>query len=78
MRTREFERALAWSIQNQNRDALADYYFRICMTIGTLIAEPETPYQIKLGAHFSAESKLYEVRDLLAYQIIQKIKGQKL
>lgn len=78
MRTREFERALAWSIQNQTRDALASYYFRVCITIGTLIEEPQPPYQIKLGAHHVAEAKLYEVRDTLAYQIIEKIKGQRI
>lgn len=78
MRTRELERALAWSIQNQNRDELADYYFRICMTIGTLIAEPQPNFKIVVSAHLVAEYKLYEARDLLAYQIIEKIKGQRI
>jgi hypothetical protein len=78
MRTRELERALNWAIQNQTRDELAGYYFRICVTIGTLIAQPQPNFKIVVGAHLVAESKLYEARDLLAYQIIQKIKGQRI
>ena len=78
MRTRDFWRALTWAEKNESHDELANYYFRICVTIGTFIAKPNVPYSLMPLEHFDVEDSLYALRDSVAKTILQKIKGQRI
>ena len=78
MRTKQIWRALIWAEKNESQDELANYFFRICKTLWTFIAPPETPIQLIPYEHIVAENALYELRDCVATKILQKIKGQRI
>jgi len=78
MKTRDIQRALVWAEQNESCDQLANYFFRICVTIGTFIAKPDVPYALMPIEHFDVENSLYALRDSVAKTILQNIKGKRL
>lgn len=78
MKTKDIKRALKWAEQNESSDDLANYFFRICTTLGTFISDPEVPIQLIPYEHIVAENALYELRDCVAKKILVKIKGVRL
>jgi hypothetical protein len=78
MKTRELERALIWAEKYEHQDELANYYFRICMTLGTFIASPGVSYDLTTNQYFVVYDELYKLRDETAKTILQNIKGKKI
>jgi hypothetical protein len=78
MKTRDIRRALAWSEKYEHQDELANYFFRVCVTLGTFIAPPEVSIKLIPYQHFVVEDELYKLRDEVAKTILQNIKGKRI
>ena len=78
MRTKDLIRAFKWAENNYLNDELAAYYFRICLVIGNFIEPPEIPYKLKPAEHYLVDMELFNLRDVVAKQVIEKIKGKRI
>lgn len=78
MRTKDVQRALIWAEKNQLNDPLANYFFKICLALGTFLSELQVPIQMMVYEHIVAEDSLYALRDVVAKKILKQIKGQRI
>lgn len=76
MRTKDLQRAFKYSELHYESDVLAGYYYNVCIVLGTFVEIGNEPKGFMFGyKHLCVHNELCDLRDIVAKELLKKIKG---